>query len=189
MTALGVGAVSVAGSNEARAMVAPPGASSLDHYLSNCIKCGRCVQECPPNALDFAGLGDGLLRAGAPKLVPEKAGCITWEEACLECIDACPTDVLSPIPTDEAGIPESEVIGRAQVDEDRCINCNNCYPICPVDAVLTPDEGDRPTYSIDEEACVGCGRCIEICPVEGNAIELFEPDATPEYPITMEGRG
>jgi ferredoxin-type protein NapG len=189
VTAVGVGAVEsgvLAGAETP--LVHPPGASTEDEFLGNCIKCGRCIQACPPNALGFAELRDGLLRSGSPKLTPAAGGCIAWDEHCLECIDACPTDSLHPVETDDAGIPTEEVIGRAQIDDDRCINCANCYPICPVEAVIQHDKAaGRETFSIDVEECVGCGRCIEICPVDGTAIELFPPDSSPAYPIDMEG--
>ena len=184
---LGVGAVeSGVLSGDSNPTIRPPGGQQDEEFLSNCIKCGRCIQTCPPNALDFAGFDDGLLGSGSPELTPESAGCIAWDEPCLECIDACPTDSLAPIPTGQDDIPTETVIGRAQIDEQRCINCGNCPPACPVDAVLAQGTDGRSTYSIDYEACVGCGKCIEICPVDGTAIELFEPDAAPAYPITME---
>jgi ferredoxin-type protein NapG len=188
VTALGVGAVeSGVLSGADTPLVHPPGAPAEDEFLSNCIKCGRCIQECPPNALGFAELSDGILRSGSPKLTPETAGCIAWDEPCLECIDACPTNSLHEIATDDAGIPTEEIIGRAQIDDARCINCANCYPACPTDAVLKHDkEAGRETFAVDTEGCVGCGRCIEVCPVEGKAVALFPPDAEPEYPIDME---
>lgn len=187
VTALGVGAVeSGIASGSDTPLVHPPGAPPEDEFLSNCIKCGRCIQECPPNALDFAELGDGLVRSGSPELTPDTAGCIAWDEPCLECIDACPTNSLQEIRTDEAGIPTTEEIGNAQIDASRCINCANCYPACPTDAVLEHDKSaQRDTFSVVVEDCVGCGRCIEVCPVEDKAVALFPPDSNPEYPIDM----
>lgn len=189
VTAVGAGAVeSGLLSGPDMPLIHPPGAPAEDEFLSNCIKCGRCIQECPPNALGFADLSDGVLRSGSPKLVPESAGCIAWNDSCLECIDACPTDSLGPIPTDDRNVPTEEVIGQAQIDADRCINCANCYPVCPTDAVLKHDkDAGQETFAIDVEDCVGCGRCIEVCPVEGNAIGLFPPGTDPTYPIDMGG--
>lgn len=187
VTALGVGAVRLLEpSTRKHPLIHPPGAGSEAEFLHTCIKCGRCIQVCPPNALGFADLEDGPLRSGSPILVPAVAGCIAWDTSCLECIDACPTDSLQAIRTDERNIPTDEVLGRAQIDANRCINCANCYPVCPTDAVLNHDiEGGRDTFSVDVADCVGCGRCIEACPVEGNAIALFPPESNPTYPIDM----
>ena len=187
VTALGVGGVKASGLwGEDEPLIHPPGAPPEDEYLGNCIKCGRCIQECPPDALGFASFGDGVLRSGSPKLLPESAGCIAWETECLECIDACPTDALATVKTNRAGIPTDEAIGRAQVDADRCINCGNCYSVCPTDAVLEHDKAaGRETFAVATEECAGCGRCIEVCPVEGKALELFPPDSRPDYPISM----
>lgn len=186
VTALGVGAVQVsARSDKSPRIIRPPRTKSESELLGECIKCGRCIQECPVDALAFAGIGDGLLRSGTPKIAPEAAGCIAWDEPCLECIHVCPTEALGPLRTEENDILTDEVIGRAQIDDTLCINCNNCYPVCPVDAVRAEGVDDRSTFSIDYEACVGCGKCIAICPVEGKAVDLFPPDAEPEYPIRM----
>lgn len=188
VTALGVGAVeSGALAGRDRPLVHPPGAPAEDAFLGNCIKCGRCIQACPPNALGFADLGDGLRRSGSPTLVADHAGCIAWEEPCLACIDACPTEALAEIETDERGRPTEAVIGRAQIDASRCINCGNCDPVCPTDAVLEHDKSaGRDTFAVSVEDCTGCGRCVEVCPVADNAVEVFPPDSDPEYPIDME---
>lgn len=187
VTAVGVGAVEAGKATlGSTPLIHPPGALPKEEYLGNCIKCGRCIQVCPPNALGFATLSDGVLQSGSPKLVPEVSGCIAWDEPCLDCIDACPTRSLRPVETDEAGLPTEEVIGRAQIDADRCVNCANCYSACPTDAILEHDkEGGQETFAVRVEDCVGCGQCIPVCPVEGKAIDLFGPESNPEYPIDM----
>ncbi|WP_254768070.1 4Fe-4S binding protein [Salinilacihabitans rarus] len=164
--------------------VFPPSVDADERLLERCIKCGRCVQVCPTSALTFADVPDGLLHSGVPILDPENGGCIAWNEACLDCVDACPTDALRDLPTDDRGrLPADEVIGVAQVDAGRCINCSNCDPVCPTDAIREPGYEDRETFSVDTDRCPGCGRCVEACPVDGTAIELYPPDEEAAYPV------
>ena len=48
----------------------------------------------------------------------------------------------------------------AHVINDNCINCGQCVPECPVEAI---SEGSD-KYVIDAEKCTDCGACVEICP-------------------------
>ena len=40
-----------------------------------------------------------------------------------------------------------------------CINCNRCKEVCPVDAIISSDEG-----KIDRNKCNNCLKCAEVCP-------------------------
>ena len=44
-----------------------------------------------------------------------------------------------------------------------CISCDNCYAVCPDNAVLKLDEPGH--YAIDLDYCKGCGLCVQECPV------------------------
>jgi len=48
---------------------------------------------------------------------------------------------------------------------EKCINCNRCVPVCPVNAIKGELKED---HFLDKEICVKCGKCAPICPV--NAI-------------------
>ena len=50
-----------------------------------------------------------------------------------------------------------------------CFGCDNCYGVCPDNAVLKVDEGDG--YAFDLDYCKGCGICVEECPC--GAIEMI----------------
>jgi pyruvate formate lyase activating enzyme len=49
----------------------------------------------------------------------------------------------------------------------RCIHCDRCIPICPVNAINLTSE----TISINRSRCNHCGRCAEVCNAE--AIKLL----------------
>ena len=46
---------------------------------------------------------------------------------------------------------------------NKCINCGQCFSICPVDAIIYNED-----YSITlkQEDCIGCLQCIDSCPLE-----------------------
>jgi Pyruvate/2-oxoacid:ferredoxin oxidoreductase delta subunit len=76
-----------------------------------------------------------------------------------------------------------QVIGKAYIDQDRClawadgIPCIVCEEMCPLpDKAITWDEGvsvpggellQRPV--VDRQKCIGCGICEYKCPLPGPA--------------------
>jgi len=55
--------------------------------------------------------------------------------------------------------------GSVVFDQTKCIGCENCINICPVNFLLL-DENKRITPSSDEKKnCTNCGQCILHCPV------------------------
>jgi 2-oxoacid:acceptor oxidoreductase delta subunit (pyruvate/2-ketoisovalerate family) len=50
-----------------------------------------------------------------------------------------------------------------------CFGCDNCYGVCPDNAVLKIDEADG--YAFDLDYCKGCGICVTECPC--GAIEMI----------------
>lgn len=73
-------------------LLRPPGALAEDHFLASCIKCGQCLQVCPPQVLYLAGISRGF-GIGTPYLTPREGGCLLC--AGLPCVLACPTGALS----------------------------------------------------------------------------------------------
>ena len=55
-----------------------------------------------------------------------------------------------------------------------CFACDNCYGVCPDNAVIKLDPTGAYAYEIDLDHCKGCGLCAEECPC--GAIEM-EPEA------------
>jgi len=52
---------------------------------------------------------------------------------------------------------------RAVVDEDRCIGCTKCLPVCPVDAIVG---GPKRMHTVIAALCTGCELCLAPCPVD-----------------------
>jgi heterodisulfide reductase subunit A len=78
---------------------------------------------------------------------------------------------------------------------ERCINCNKCAEVCPVEvdnsfdfyltkrkAIYRPFPQSIPNYYvIDPDTCIWCGKCVEVCPT--NAIDLEEKSKIVEKQI------
>lgn len=60
-----------------------------------------------------------------------------------------------PKKTDYYGLP------KAEIDPERCIECDRCKQSCRFDAIFIGD-----TYKVDPFACEGCGVCQIVCPVD-----------------------
>ena len=73
-------------------LLRPPGALAEDHFLASCIKCGQCLQVCPPQILHLAGISRGF-GIGTPYITPREGGCLLC--AGLPCVLSCPTGALA----------------------------------------------------------------------------------------------
>lgn len=51
----------------------------------------------------------------------------------------------------------------AVIDEDWCIGCTLCQPVCPTDAIVG---GHKRMHTVMERQCTGCELCIAPCPVD-----------------------
>ncbi len=51
-----------------------------------------------------------------------------------------------------------------------CLACDNCYGVCPDNAVIKLEPGGSYRYEIDLDYCKGCGLCAQECPC--GAIEM-----------------
>jgi len=91
-SAITYGAVSVPLLRKDRVLLRPPGALDEDIFLASCIKCGQCLQVCPPQVIKLAGISQGF-GIGTPYIVPREGGCILCSG--LPCVLACPTGALA----------------------------------------------------------------------------------------------
>jgi Pyruvate/2-oxoacid:ferredoxin oxidoreductase delta subunit len=73
------------------------------------------------------------------------------------------------------GLDESNALYEARrcLSCGSCFACDNCYGVCPDNAVLKLEPGVSYGYEIDYDFCKGCGLCAEECPC--GAI-LMEPE-------------
>jgi ferredoxin len=73
---------------------------------------------------------------------------------------------------DKSKWPINKVKGRITVpnyDAEKCIQCNKCVNVCPVDAV------DASTFTTDSDACIRCMACVKVCPSGAKTISFPPP--------------
>ncbi|MEQ9358458.1 NAD(P)H-quinone oxidoreductase subunit I [Coleofasciculus chthonoplastes] len=79
-------------------------------------------------------------------------------------------------------IPSERYRGRIHFEFDKCISCEVCVRVCPINLPVVDYEFDRVSkkknlkhYSIDFGVCIFCANCIEYCPTNClSATEEYE---------------
>lgn len=169
-------------------LIRPPGARE-NNLLSKCIRCGECIRACPTSAIQPSLVEAGLEGLWTPVLVPRLGYC---DYSCNACGQVCPVQAIPPLSLEDK---RQQVIGKAYIDEHRCIAwsdlkpCIVCEEMCPVPEkaikletveAVTPD-GETVTVQrprVVRERCIGCGICEYKCPVNGEAaIRVYVPSA------------
>ncbi|BAZ41622.1 NADH dehydrogenase subunit I [Calothrix sp. NIES-4101] len=76
-------------------------------------------------------------------------------------------------------IPSERFRGRIHYEFDKCIACEVCVRVCPINLPVVDWEFDKATkkkklkhYSIDFGVCIFCGNCVEFCPT--NCLSMTE---------------
>jgi polyferredoxin len=167
-------------------LIRPPGAREND-LLNKCIRCGECNRACPTSAIQPAVGETGVEGLWTPVLVPRAGYC---DYSCNACGQVCPVQAIPPLSLEEK---RRRVIGKAYIDENRCIawaddtDCIVCEEMCPVpekaiileEAEVQNSDGDLVTVQrpkVIRERCIGCGICEYKCPVNGEAaIRVYVP--------------
>jgi ferredoxin-type protein NapG len=157
----------------------PPGALAENDFNAACIKCGQCVNACPPAILKLAPAG-GDLPIGTPYFTPRSGACIMCPD--IPCLKACPTGALAP----ELKDINQARMGLAVIDIENCLSwkglrCEICYHDCPIRGQAIRLETDPRGLSkhamfrpiVNSEACTGCGICEHSCPTELAAIRIL----------------
>jgi len=167
-------------------LLRPPGATDPD-FLSQCIRCGMCIQVCPTLGLQPSLTEAGWAGIWTPVLVPRLGPC---DYSCNACGQVCPTDAIPALNLEDK---RQMVIGHAYVDRNRCLpwasgrSCITCEEMCPVsdkaiqleDVVVFDPDGQPITLQrpyVVQERCIGCGICENHCPLSGQAaIQVYRP--------------
>jgi MauM/NapG family ferredoxin protein len=144
----------------------PPGAVEEGSFEKHCIRCRKCAQACPYDAIGIVH-GERGLKMGTPYIYPREIPCYLCED--FPCIEVCPTQALEPV-ADKRDVR----MGIAVIDQSTCfpyngILCRACYERCPIyrEAVILKSE----LYpEVVKEHCVGCGICENVCPTEPKSI-------------------
>ena len=172
-------------------LLRPPGVRKANPDVvafTNCIRCSECIRTCPTSALQPAVFDAGLEGVWTPLLIPRLGYC---DYSCNACGLVCPVQAIPPLTLDEK---RQEIIGKAYIDQDRCIawadhgDCVVCEEMCPVpDKAIQLEEAqvwgaDQSTLTVKlphvlRDRCIGCGICEYKCPVNGTAaIRVFVPE-------------
>ena len=87
-----------------------------------------------------------------------------------------PVTVLYPY---EKVIPSERYRGRIHFEFDKCISCEVCVRVCPINLPVVDWEFKKEIkkkelkhYSIDFGVCIFCGNCVEYCPT--NCLSMTE---------------
>lgn len=139
-------------SSQSSALVRPPGGQDESRLIGACIHCNRCVSACPEDCIKMASVSDGAKRARTPYL-EFKTGFCTF---CGNCIAICPTSALL------AFDPQTEKLGVAQLEANRCLYCKKCVDACAYHALSWNEDKKLP--EVKNDLCNGCGACEHICP-------------------------
>jgi ferredoxin len=173
-------------------LLRPPGVRTVNSNVlafTNCIRCSECMRACPTSALQPAVFDAGLEGLWTPVIIPRIGYC---DYSCNACGQICPVQAIPPLSLEDK---RQEVIGKAYIDQDRCIawsdhqDCIVCEEMCPLsekaiqleEVQVWGAEDTSLTVKVPHvlrERCIGCGICEYKCPVNGAAaIRVFVPSA------------
>jgi len=163
------------------AALRPPGAGSDTAFLSACVRCGLCVNDCPYPTLKLARIEEDM-PVGTPYFVARDYPCEMCDD--VPCAAACPTGALDKGLTN---IDNARMGLAVLIDEETCLNfqglrCDVCYRVCPLldKAITLERQPNMRTHkhavfipTVHSDSCTGCGKCEHACVLEEAAIKVL----------------
>jgi ferredoxin-type protein NapG len=149
----------------------PPGMMHELMLVQACIRCGKCVEVCPADAIKQLDESWGV-KAGTPWINARQQPCVLCDG--IKCSHVCPSGALVP-----TYVANDVTMGTAVLDEKRCLPwqgtaCNACIAACPRPGALTADAAGK--ISVVAALCTGCGVCEHVCPTDPASIHVVPRD-------------
>ena len=124
-------------------------------------ECKICEEKCPLDAITvrFQDLTAKEMEERKKKKLPETSRRTIIDikkqlcSACRICEAECPAGVIRVTKFFE---------GSLEIDQKLCPEgCQNCYDVCPVDALSLDKDGK---VDVKDKFCIYCGACMNVCP-------------------------
>ena len=140
----------------------PPGAQDETMLITSCIRCNKCREICPQNAIGFGHVENGFLNTRTP-IMDFKSGYCDFckdEDGGPKCAQVCPTGAIEKLDN-----TDNVVLGKAELNRNWCLaargmGCHECVDHCPYDAIYI---GDDHVPVVKFDLCNGCGACEFYC--------------------------
>ena len=150
--------------------IAPPGAGSIDRFISTCTGCGLCISSCKGGCLQPATSEYGWKGFMLPTVKFSGAQAGKCEFSCAKCSNICPTGALRPLTLE---IKRRTRIGMAHFYPQSCLavldakDCGACSEHCPTGALeMRPGSNGVSVPHVIPDLCIGCGNCEYACPIK-----------------------
>lgn len=138
--------------------IRPPWSGDQAHFLTQCTRCGDCLQVC----------ASGVLRRGPGgyPVVDFRHGECTF---CYACASACGASFFLPRHARTWDLVAR--IGRGCLAQ-WSVECRRCQESCEGAAIsFQPSQRGIWQPRLEATLCSGCGACVSVCPVSAIEVE------------------